>query len=77
MNIRRLTAVSVVSVALIAVWGCKKKETVPEVVEPVEPVVEKFPIEEVDPFNYVCVEMEGGYDKHGVVIAKLVAAVQE
>jgi effector-binding domain-containing protein len=77
MKIRRLTAMSAIAAAVLMLWGCPKKETVTEVVEPEPEPVETFPIEEVDPFNYVCVEMEGGYDKHGVVISQLVQAIKE
>ncbi len=77
MKIRRLTELSAIAAAVLLLWGCPKKETVAEVVEPGPEPVETFPIEEVDPFNYVCVEMEGGYDKHGVVISQLVQAIKD
>jgi effector-binding domain-containing protein len=77
MKIRRITEMSAIAAAVLLLWGCPKKETTPEVVEPEPEPVETFPIEEVEPFNYVCVEMEGGYDKHGVVISQLVQAIKE
>ncbi|MBW2263666.1 MAG: GyrI-like domain-containing protein [Deltaproteobacteria bacterium] len=77
MKIRRLTEMSAIAAAVLMLWGCPKKETVTEVVEPEPEPVETFPIEEVEPFNYVCVEMVGGYDKHGVVISQLVVAIKE
>jgi AraC family transcriptional regulator len=76
MTRRFATAACATALAVVALWGCKKKETV-EVQEPKPPPIETFPIEEVDEFNYVCVEMEGGYDKHGVAISQLVMAIKD
>jgi len=76
MKVARLAGTILVVAVLLASWGCKKKETV-EVVEPEAPKIEEFPIEDVAEFNYVCVEMTGGYDNHGSAISKLVQAIKD
>ncbi len=65
----------VIAAALVAVMGCKKEQV--EVQEPIQPEVEKFPVIDVDSFDYVCIEMVGSYDKHGEAIAKLQQAIKE
>ncbi len=74
---KKVRIVNTVAIAcvLAALASCKKKDTT-EVTEPVAAPVEKFDIVDTDPFTYVCVEMKGGYEKHGTAISKLNEAVK-
>jgi effector-binding domain-containing protein len=67
---------AVIAAVVIFTLGCKKNEET-EVVEPVQPKIEEFPIEDVFSFAYVAVEMEGSYDKYGKAESTLRLAMQE